>query len=204
MFGRQAKLPVDIVHGSPPTEPLPCHEYAQSLRSRLEVAYSKVKEHLGTAIYRQKEMYDTKVHGQEFKVGDLVRLHNLVVATGASWKLHCPWSRPYTVEKKLSTVVYRIQDTRHGRRNHQIVHFDWLKPCAPSSRIPDGIKQQQTSSNRSKNPASNPAKLSRLPPPGTKLQLFDENDECRRCQRCREKQFSKIWIHRLTLSTRSI
>ena len=35
---------------------------------------------LGMAIYRQKELYDTKVHGQAFKVGDLVWLNNPVMA----------------------------------------------------------------------------------------------------------------------------
>ena len=41
----------------------------------------------GSATGMQKELYDAKVHGGEFKVGDLVWLHNPVVARGAS---HCP------------------------------------------------------------------------------------------------------------------
>ena len=32
------------------------------------MVYSKVREHLGTV----KELYDAKVHGKEFSVGDLV------------------------------------------------------------------------------------------------------------------------------------
>ena len=83
MFRRQAKLQVDIVHGSPSRELLHV--------SRFDVAYSKVKEYLSTAIQRQKELYDAKVHGQEFMVGDLVWLNNPVMARDASLKLHCPW-----------------------------------------------------------------------------------------------------------------
>ena len=64
MFGRQAKLPVDIVHRSPPTEPLPCHEYAQSLRSRLEVAYSKVKEHSALLFIGRKNCTILKYTGR--------------------------------------------------------------------------------------------------------------------------------------------
>ena len=108
MFGRQAKLHVDTIHGSPPTEPL--HEHAHSLRSRLGVSYSKVKVHPGTAIYGQNSKY----MGRNSREGDLVWLNYPVMARRASWKQHCPWSEPYTVEMKLSTVVYRIQDTRHG------------------------------------------------------------------------------------------
>ena len=78
-FGRLAKLPMYVVFGSTPTESQPCTEYAQNnLKDRLGDAYTKVREHMGSAIGRQKELYDAKVHGGEFKVGDLVWLHNPV------------------------------------------------------------------------------------------------------------------------------
>lgn len=53
----------------------------QSVQSdgRLDVVYLKVKEHLGNAIHRQKELYDTKVHGQELKVRGMVSLNNPVM-----------------------------------------------------------------------------------------------------------------------------
>ena len=136
MFGRQAKLPMDVVYGSTPTEAQPCTEYAQNLKDRLGEAYTMVREHMGSATGRQKELYDAKVHGDEFKVGDLVWLHNPVVTRGASRKLHCPWAGPYQVVKKLSTVVFRIQDVRRGRRSRKVVHFDRLKPCPSTVRFP--------------------------------------------------------------------
>ena len=52
-------------------------------------------------------------------------------------KLHCPWSGPFTIIKKLSSVVYRIQDTRKARKNRKVVHFDRLKPCAENTRLDD-------------------------------------------------------------------
>ena len=133
MFGRQAKLPLDVMFGSTPMELQSCNEYAQNLNGRLHDAYSKVREHIGSAFCRQKELYDAKVHGEEFKMGDLVWLYNPAVARGASRKLHCPWAGPYQVVKRLSAALYRIQDTRHGRRRgRQVVHFDILKPCPPA------------------------------------------------------------------------
>ena len=135
MFGRQAKLPMDVVYGSTPTEAQPCTEYAKNLKDRLGEAYTMVREHTGSATGRQKELYDAKVHGGEFKVGDLVWLHNPVVTRGASQKLHCPWAGPYQVVKKLSTVVFRTQDVRRGRRSRKVVHFNRLKPCPSTVRL---------------------------------------------------------------------
>ena len=39
MFGRDAKLPVDIVYGCAPEEPLPQHEYARRLKDTLQKAF---------------------------------------------------------------------------------------------------------------------------------------------------------------------
>ena len=44
------------------------------------------------------------------------------------------WQGPYEVIKRLSDVTYRIQHTAE-RRQHQVVHFDRLKPCNPDVRL---------------------------------------------------------------------
>ena len=58
MFGRQAKLPMDMVYRSMPTEAQSCTEYAHNLKDRLGEVYTKVREHMGIATGRQKELYD--------------------------------------------------------------------------------------------------------------------------------------------------
>ena len=93
LFGRQARLPVDLM------EEMTTKEYVRNLRQTLEKAYSN---HTGAALERQKELHDRRVHGDEYQVGDLVWLHN---PKGAKRKLHCPWTGPFKVVKKLSTVV---------------------------------------------------------------------------------------------------
>ena len=127
LFGRQARLPVDLAYGTAPMEEMTTQEYVRNLRQTLEEAYSTVRNRTGAGLERQKELYNRKVHGDEYQVGDLVWLHNPVIPKGAKRKLHCPWTGPYRVVKKLSTVVYRIQDT--NRRKRLVVHFDRLKPC---------------------------------------------------------------------------
>ena len=46
MFGRLARLPVDIMYGSCPTEPMPPHQYVKTLKDTLESAYTKARKHM--------------------------------------------------------------------------------------------------------------------------------------------------------------
>ncbi len=90
---------------------------------------------MGTVAQRQKELFDRrKVHGELLEEGQLVMVHNPVVPWGQSRKLHCPWSGPYKVVKRLSDAVYRVLDTR-SRRQRQVIHFDRLKPCPPGMKF---------------------------------------------------------------------
>ena len=81
MFGHQAKLPLDIVYGSVPTELELHHQYAKKLKQTLGCAYSAARKHVGTAVERAKEAYNEKV------LGDLVWLNNPVVPKGVPRKL---------------------------------------------------------------------------------------------------------------------
>ena len=170
MFGRQAKLPLDIIYGSTPTDPQPVHEYAKNLKRSLEDAYSRVREHLGTTVERQKEVYESKVHGKPFEIGDLVWLHNPVVGRGMARKLHCPWSGPFKIIKKLSSVVYRIQDTRRARKNRKVVHFDRLKPCPENTRLDDSRPEIRSQTEPG---VSDVLQKNRFP--GHQLQLMDDD-----------------------------
>ena len=85
------------------------------------------------------------MHGEEINVGDLVWLHNPAINKSRGRKLHCPWSGPYRIIKKLSTAVYRIQDTRPNKRKRLVVHFNRLKPCPPGVRVPVTSSSQEVS-----------------------------------------------------------
>ena len=99
MYGRQARIPVDLMFNPDSPDKLPHHEYAALIRNTLEDAYSSVREHMTAKQEHQKEMYDQKVHGKLYEVGDLVWLHSSVVPRGQSKKLHHPWTGPYQVVK---------------------------------------------------------------------------------------------------------
>ena len=89
---------------------------------------------------------------------------------GMAKKLHCPWSGPFRIIKKLSSVVYRIQDTRRARKNRKVVHFDRLKPCPENTRLDD--------SNLEVRSQTEPGVSDVLPKnrfPGNQLQLMDDD-----------------------------
>ena len=104
MFGRQANMPLDIMYGTPTSSRKDCAHYTMELKKTLEQAYQLARQNMGTAA-RQKELYDHKVHGEKYKVGQLVWLCNPVVPRENSRKLHSPWVGPYKVVKCISNVA---------------------------------------------------------------------------------------------------
>ena len=140
MFGRQARLLVDIMLGTSTATTSTIPQYVVNLRTNLETAYSYVRNRMGHQLEQQKIRYDEKINGRLYKSGDLVWLHNPSIPWGQSKKLHRPWTGPYRVITKLSDAVYRLQHTR-CRRKRPIVHFNRLKPCSPDTRLPQRDKQ---------------------------------------------------------------
>ena len=126
-------MPLDIIFDNPADNAQSHCQYTLNLRRTLEQAYKLARKNMGTLAYRQKELYDRKVHGEKFQVGQLVWLCNPVIPRGGSRKLHSPWVGPYKIVKSLADTVYRIQDTRTSWKRI-VIHFDRLKPCHPGMR----------------------------------------------------------------------
>ena len=163
MFGRQVRMPIDVMYGQPTSQPLSHSEYATNLRQRLETAYRHVREQMARKLDRQKDLYDQNIHGKPFKEGNLVWLHSSAVPRGRSKKLHNPWTGPYKIIRRLADATYRIEDLRF-RRNRRVVHFDRLKPC------PSDIRLSQRMSVRKQPP------ISTAQPPGSVLEVVEEAD----------------------------
>ena len=118
MYGRQARIPIDLVYNTPEPSNQSQGEFAKNLHQSLEKAYSVAREKLKAAALHQKTHYDQHIHGEPFKVGELIYLRNPVVPKGKSRKLHCPWTGPFRLSRKFLAMctASRIQGTnRNGQ-----------------------------------------------------------------------------------------
>ena len=135
MFGREARLPADVMFGLPPNSTSQqVNQYALDLRARLENAYRLVRDHMGIQHLRQKTLYDKSVHGDPYKAAELMWLHCPAVQRGKSPKLHRYWQGSYTVVRSLGDALFLIQH-RDSPRIPTVVHFDRMKPCMYGSGI---------------------------------------------------------------------
>ena len=167
MFGRQVRMPVDIMYGTPNPELTTPSKYTAELRKGLENAYQQVRELMGHTLNQEKELYDQRVHGQPFKAGDMVWLHFPAVPRGQSKKLHRPWKGPFRIIKRISDVTYRIQNV-HKRTQRMVVHFNRLK-VYPTNMRPTPNSTSATTYSRAAQPAQ-------LLPLGTNIELvYNEN-----------------------------
>ena len=139
MFGREARLPIDIVFGTKSPDPVPVGEYASEMKQALTEAYDGVRKNQEASHRQQSEIYNRRVHGNPYSVGELVWLHNAAIPAGQSKKLHHPWTGPFKVTERIGEADYRIKEV-YGKK-HAVVHFNRLKLCKPGTRLPVPIPQ---------------------------------------------------------------
>ena len=132
MFGREIRLPPDIIYGLPPTcHPTTTHAYARALEHTLRDVYHRARQHDNHAHRYQKKYYDRRARDQCFHKGDRVWLLDTVLQPGESSKLHRPWKGPFIVTKIDGTshdIVPYTSPDRPAKR----VHFNRLKLCNSS------------------------------------------------------------------------
>jgi len=76
MFGRQARLPIDIMCGTTkPSSDTTYGAFASKMQHTLEEAYDTARDRTKAKHERQKEIYNSKCHGKPFETKDLVWLY---------------------------------------------------------------------------------------------------------------------------------
>ncbi|KFM64846.1 Retrotransposable element Tf2 protein type 2, partial [Stegodyphus mimosarum] len=109
LFGRDLRLPCDLLFGRPPDAPSSPEEYIQDLQEQFEVMHNVARERVNLATEKMKTHYNTRATGYRFNEGDRVWLWNPTRRKGLSPKLQSPWDGPYTVLNRLNDVVVRIR-----------------------------------------------------------------------------------------------
>ena len=118
MFGRELCLPHDVAYGLPPAngEKQEPAAYVKELRQRLTEAHAYVRDKLQAVHRHQAHVYDMRAKAVSFDEGQLVWLLIPAIPVGTSAKFARLWRGPFRVTKKLSDVVYRVEDTRQPGR----------------------------------------------------------------------------------------
>uniref|UniRef100_A0A8C5QEG3 Gypsy retrotransposon integrase-like protein 1 n=1 Tax=Leptobrachium leishanense TaxID=445787 RepID=A0A8C5QEG3_9ANUR len=161
MFGREARLPVDLAFGLSldQTSVASHRNYVDRLRKNLASAFEQDRLTSGNREQRNKRNYDLKVRIQDLQPGDRVLLKNLGAA--ARHKLADRWSsHVYIVCKQLPGLpVYQIRpDGKAGplknwHRNHLLPLREAVRmpvgdelplPNPPEPRVPPVTRSQQT------------------------------------------------------------
>ncbi|GFX30620.1 retrovirus-related Pol polyprotein from transposon 412 [Trichonephila clavipes] len=109
LFGRDLRLPCDLLFGRPPDTASSPEEYVQNLQTRFEDVHHLARERINLRTEKMKTRYDTKATGHQFKEGDKVWFYNPTRRKGLSPKLQSHWDGPYTILKIINDVVIRIR-----------------------------------------------------------------------------------------------
>ncbi|GFX05135.1 retrovirus-related Pol polyprotein from transposon 412 [Trichonephila clavipes] len=126
LFGRDLRLPADLLFSRPPDAPLAPEEYIEKLQARMEEMHHLARERIGMASEKMKTGYDARATGHDFREGDKVWLWNPKRRKGLSPKLQTNWEGPYTVLKRLNDAVVRIQKSPHSKP--KLMHYNRLAP----------------------------------------------------------------------------
>ncbi|RXN30197.1 Retrovirus-related Pol polyprotein from transposon 297 [Labeo rohita] len=136
LFGREARLPVDVYFGLPLEEGEKSHlQYVKQMRGELQKAYQLASEASLKSHQRNKQYYDNKVTHQILGKGDRVLIRNLGLA--GKHKLQDKWkSLPYIVVEKLGNLpVYKLTPET-GMGTVKTLHRDHLLPIGDQVRLP--------------------------------------------------------------------
>ncbi|CAB4029533.1 Retrovirus-related Pol poly from transposon 412, partial [Paramuricea clavata] len=95
MFGREVRLPIDLLYGRPPEPVLPStvDDYVSNLRGKLEEIHKFARIQMCVASDRMKLRYDVGTTKAVFSEGDAVWLYNPKWRKGVSPKLTCDWEK---------------------------------------------------------------------------------------------------------------
>ncbi|KAI5094535.1 hypothetical protein C0J45_16259, partial [Silurus meridionalis] len=137
MFGREARLPVDLCFGtSPDGIETTCHSrYVAKLKENLKQAYKLASDAADKRHQRNKRLYDQRVTFRALEIGDRVFLGNFGLR--GKHKLESKWKQePYVVMGKLPNLpVFKVkrEDSSPGTKT---IHRDHLLPIGQLVRMP--------------------------------------------------------------------
>ena len=151
MFGREARLPVDICFGvsSDSSSEKTYLKYVSDMKKQLQAAYKLAEGTAGKQNQGNKQRYDKKIRYTQLMPGDRVLIRNLGLK--GKHKLADRWaSTPYVVESQMSNLpVFRLKP-ECGDGPIKILHRNHLLPLGQNLRLEPMVHIEPTPSRRNK------------------------------------------------------
>ena len=128
IFGREVRLPIHLLFSPPDIDKgsEEVSDYAQTLQDKIKRLHRYAREHLNIESERQRQNYDQRLNLRTYNRGNAVWFYNPKRKNKISPCLQCPWQGPYVLLKRISDVVYRIQETHQSKP--KVIHHDRLRP----------------------------------------------------------------------------
>jgi hypothetical protein len=124
MFGRELRLPYDLLFGAPPDKERPTTVHAVELVDHLHDIDDYARRHLKLASNWMKTRFDKVANCAGYHEGDWVWLYRPIRTKKKSPNLQSSWDGTYKIITRINDVVYRIQKTPRSRM--MVVHLDRL------------------------------------------------------------------------------
>lgn len=126
LYGRDPRLPIDVILGSPEVEKVDLKQYKLELTARLRDAYTEVRKLQAEARAKNKFLYDKGKQTVDYSVNDWVLVwipvKRIEEKKGIARKLLRRWQGPFRVLMKKSDVNYVVQ--HFETRKNMTVHVD--------------------------------------------------------------------------------
>ncbi|KMQ82132.1 integrase core domain protein, partial [Lasius niger] len=125
VYGRDLKLPYDLIYTSKFRSYADTRTYAQDLGNRMQKAFELVTHHLEKAAKDQTMTKSKRDYKKVIELGDVVYLHTPKIRPGLTKKLGKTNHGPFRVVAMKSPVVFEIMPIT-GTGKGQIVHMNRL------------------------------------------------------------------------------
>lgn len=144
MFGREARLPIDICFGISPNgeSESSYQQYVARMRKELQKAYQLASDAATKSHLKNKARYDHRVRDLPLEKGDRILIQN--VGLKGKHKLQDRWkSTPYVVLEKLPNLpVYKVKP-EHGPGVVKTLHRDHLLPIGYMVRMSNPLDDKE-------------------------------------------------------------
>ena len=119
------RTPAELIYAhasvTPSVSDGPC-QYVKSLQRRMLKAHEVARDHLQSAMTRQKEVYDARMSFHKYNAGDVVWCLHETRKVGVNPKLEKTYDGPFLIKEKRSEkwMIQARNHPRHlklGRRN---------------------------------------------------------------------------------------